>query len=145
MIIDGGDCDFGIESTILDCTKDIPVILREGSISILDIKNCIGNCLYKDASHKNINHPGMDLKHYSPTKPTYLIENDLNIDKFEIIDYRIYDSAKNFAKHLYSALHKLDEDVLVKNIYILNPPNTIEWSAVKERIQRACSSKNNRY
>lgn len=138
LIIDGGDCDFGIESTILDCTGQFPVILREGSITADQIKECVGSCLMKDSKTNKIYHPGMDLKHYAPIKKTYLIEDAKFIVKAnELIDYRKYPSAKDFTKNFYNHLHMLDEDSSVESIYILKPPSTPEWSAVTERIVRA--------
>ena len=41
LILDGGPCNLGIESTIVDCTGDEPVIIRQGAISEKDILNCI--------------------------------------------------------------------------------------------------------
>ncbi len=72
-IIDGGNCDVGLESTVLDVTGDIPIILRPGKITGEQIKECVGVC-ETDAAIKGASidtsgiarSPGMKYKHYAP-------------------------------------------------------------------------------
>lgn len=83
MIIDGGPCKFGIESTIVDFTSNIPVILRPGSITKYDLEQCL-NCevyeKYSLDSQNNVNFPpkapGMKYKHYSPSAKVFIICGD---------------------------------------------------------------------
>lgn len=80
-IVDGGSCKVGVESTIVDLTSEIPLILRPGGVTIEDIEKCIGKVnLHKtvldpktkvDVAHA----PGMKYKHYSPKAKVVLIEN----------------------------------------------------------------------
>ena len=80
-IIDGGPCQVGVESTVVDVLCDPPAILRPGGISIEQIKACQGwqDVLvgYKDTSQAVLGPraPGMKYKHYSPKAPVILAES----------------------------------------------------------------------
>lgn len=75
LILDGGESKGGIESTVLDCTGDIPVILRSGLITREMIEKEVGACgeyAYKEGGAARS--PGMKYKHYSPKCRTALFE-----------------------------------------------------------------------
>ena len=80
-IILGGDCTFGLESTVLDLTNDIPVILRPGSVTKEDLENIIGKvnidpALEKKEDNIKAKAPGMKYKHYSPNADVYIISGN---------------------------------------------------------------------
>ncbi|MDE7295993.1 MAG: threonylcarbamoyl-AMP synthase [Clostridia bacterium] len=67
LILDGGACDGGIESTVLDCTGEIPVILRAGLVTREMIKSVVGACgVYEKKAGERPKSPGMAYKHYAP-------------------------------------------------------------------------------
>ena len=67
LILDGGACSGGIESTVLDCTGEIPQILREGLVTREMIAEVTGQCtVYRAKSGERPKSPGMAYKHYSP-------------------------------------------------------------------------------
>lgn len=74
--IDGGSCEIGIESTILDLTEEVPTILRPGAISQQDIEKIIDKPIKSFSGHvdENIPHksPGLQKKHYAPDIPIRL-------------------------------------------------------------------------
>lgn len=77
MILDGGACDIGVESTVVDGLSAPPVILRPGGISIDKIKQCAGwedaKIGYVDGAESGVPRaPGMKYKHYSPTASVLL-------------------------------------------------------------------------
>ncbi len=72
-ILDGGACDVGLESTIIDLTTDQPAILRVGGIPQADIEACIGPVHMAQADGQ-IKAPGMLLRHYAPRSPLILTE-----------------------------------------------------------------------
>jgi L-threonylcarbamoyladenylate synthase len=85
-ILDGGPCDVGVESTVVDGLSDPPAILRPGGISIEQLRTCPGweNVIvgYKDASEGSANGaapraPGMKYRHYSPAATVVLYESGL--------------------------------------------------------------------
>ncbi len=69
LILDGGECDVGIESTVLDLTTDIPTILRPGAITAEMIADALGQV----SSNGNVigvaKSPGMKYTHYAPKVP----------------------------------------------------------------------------
>lgn len=67
LILDGGACEGGIESTVLDCTGEIPVILRAGLVTREMIAEVSGDCgVYTMQAGEKPKSPGMAYKHYSP-------------------------------------------------------------------------------
>ncbi len=92
-IIDGGNCDEGIESTIIDMSGDIPMILRPGTITKEDLEEVIGKVELDEsligASTKIAKAPGMKYKHYAPKAKVYIIKNkgETNLISREIKNY----------------------------------------------------------
>ena len=77
LILDGGKCEGGIESTVLDVTGEIPVILRKGLITAEMIKEVVGECVYaEERAGEKVKSPGMKYSHYTPNCQTYLFERD---------------------------------------------------------------------
>ena len=75
MILDGGRSEGGIESTVLDVTGDVPVILRKGLITAEMIKSVVGACEYAgENSDLNKRSPGTKYRHYCPKTHTKLFE-----------------------------------------------------------------------
>ena len=75
MILDGGRSEGGIESTVLDVTGDVPIILRKGLITAEMIKSVVGACEYAgDDSDLNKRSPGTKYRHYCPKTETKLFE-----------------------------------------------------------------------
>ncbi len=89
LILDGGACGGGIESTVLDCTGEVPQILREGLVTREMIAAVAGDCkLYRAQAGEKPKSPGMAYKHYSPRcRTAYFTEREGAI--------RAYDEEKN--------------------------------------------------
>ena len=79
LILDGGACSGGIESTVLDCTEELPLILREGLVTREMIASVVGDCgVYHAQKGEQPKSPGMAYKHYSPRcKTAYYLAEDL--------------------------------------------------------------------
>ena len=80
-IVLGGDSNFGLESTVLDVTSDIPMILRPGSITKEDLEKVIGEVLIdpslaKKEDNKKAKAPGMKYTHYSPDADVYIVSGN---------------------------------------------------------------------
>lgn len=98
LILDGGNSVGGIESTVLDCTGEKPVILRSGLITREMIAKVAGECreyVYKDGMRALS--PGMKYKHYSPACRTCLFNSD-ELDK-AVVKYK-EESAKGVKAYL---------------------------------------------
>lgn len=77
LILDGGKCTGGIESTVLDVTTETPIILRSGLITYDMIKSVVGKCAYSDSKPTDkIKSPGVKYKHYSPKCQTALFKRN---------------------------------------------------------------------
>ncbi|TKA44486.1 hypothetical protein B0A54_05231 [Friedmanniomyces endolithicus] len=80
-ILDGGPCDVGVESTVVDGLCDPPLILRPGGVSAEQLRSCAGwenvQIGYKNAAETEGSQPrapGMKYRHYSPRAPVVLFE-----------------------------------------------------------------------
>lgn len=77
LILDGGPCHFGVESTIVDCTSDIPTILRPGAVTREMLTEVVGKVNLDPAlagANTVPKAPGMKYTHYAPKAPLTLIE-----------------------------------------------------------------------
>ncbi len=83
MILDGGPATVGVESTVLDITGDVPMILRPGGITPSQIKSVLGTVLYdpalnaRNAENSVPKSPGMKYRHYSPKAQMFIIDGEL--------------------------------------------------------------------
>lgn len=78
-IVDGGHTGVGMESTIVDCTGDIPVILRPGGVTKEQIRALIGDVIdhaEKETESDRPQAPGMKYTHYAPAVPLVLVKGD---------------------------------------------------------------------
>ncbi|WMJ78139.1 MULTISPECIES: L-threonylcarbamoyladenylate synthase [unclassified Sedimentibacter] len=82
MIIDGGSTDIGLESTVVDMTSEVPMILRPGRVTGEEIKDLLGDCKYDPAIIKSSEKivpksPGQKYRHYSPKAKVILYKGDI--------------------------------------------------------------------
>lgn len=80
-IVLGGDSNFGLESTVLDLTSEIPMILRPGSITKEDLESVLGKVeldpsLAKKEDNKKAKAPGMKYTHYSPDADVFIVSGN---------------------------------------------------------------------
>jgi len=76
LILDGGNSEVGIESTIVDLTGDCPTVLRPGHITKEQIAAVLGEAKNYSGKVSEALAPGMKYKHYSPTVPCYLVKRE---------------------------------------------------------------------
>jgi L-threonylcarbamoyladenylate synthase len=166
LIVDGGQSQVGIESTVLDLTVSPPRILRPGTIHAGPLAAVIGKIEHRtsDIGHPVPRSPGLLKKHYSPKAKLILlnwrdeeeleskIENlKLKIKNCHIIAHTQIPSGENlggvsviphdaeaFARALYAELHSCDE-AGAEWIVVEAPPETPEWSGIADRLRRAAS------
>ncbi len=158
VILDGGECSMGLESTIIGFADNQPILYRHGAISVEDIEKLVGKVLINtNNSGTDLTAPGMLSRHYSPTTATHLTDNVTEYIKlFEgkkiglllfkesvtaehITHQEILSKSGNMneaAKELYAALHRLDKlnlDVIIAERF----PDYELGKTINDRLQRA--------
>ncbi len=162
LVLDGGPCPVGIESTIIDCTRGEPVLLRPGHITRVQIEAACGRAvLDKDAIAQAAPRASGTLEsHYAPRAKVRLMAaqdidaklqalgphaNNLGVwsavrpDAGAGVVWRAQaQSAEQAAHDLFSVLRDLDARG-VSQIWVQLPPDTPEWEGVRDRLQRAAA------
>ena len=158
VILDGGECEKGLESTIIGFEENQPVLFRLGAISIEDIEKVTGKVLLKTrGSGTDLTAPGMLSRHYSPATDTYLTDNITeylklyrdkkiglllfkdSVQRNGIFHQEVLSKSGDLteaAKELYAALHRLDKlnlDVIIAERF----PDIGLGTTINDRLQRA--------
>jgi L-threonylcarbamoyladenylate synthase len=142
LILDGGPCSVGIESTVLDLSRDVPAILRPGAIRREQIEEVIGarvefKQLVTEVTSPAVA-PGQQARHYAPRTPAFRIAPSqiamLDLTNAAVLDLTL--DPESYARNFYARLRMLDRQDL-KSIYIVMPPDAPQWAAVRDRIFRA--------
>ena len=164
LVLDGGPCQVGIESTIVDCTRGVPVLLRPGAISRDDIERACGQRpLSKDELPAlTPRASGTLLAHYAPTAQVRLMDarqlqagldvlgkdakrlavyarTALATPSSQVLLRRMPQDAAGAARELFSALRDFD-DAGVALIWVETPPDSPDWEGVRDRLARAAAA-----
>ncbi|HET9012632.1 MAG TPA: L-threonylcarbamoyladenylate synthase [Gemmatimonadaceae bacterium] len=160
MILDGGACPIGIESTIVDLSGDRPTLLRPGSITRLALEQVLGGPVAEpggDAPRAS----GRLERHYAPRTPLEVVPVDrLGSRLAALFHLRVAvlapaavlqtlraqpafrlsapEDPVAYARDLYANLHRLDE-AGAERIVVAAPPAGGEWDAIHDRLKRARS------
>ncbi|HEY8048354.1 MAG TPA: L-threonylcarbamoyladenylate synthase [Ramlibacter sp.] len=163
LVLDGGPCDVGIESTIVDCTREGPVLLRPGMITTTQIEQACGERLRTAAElqHAAPRAPGTLESHYAPNAKVRLmgaaqlqaaldvLGHDaprlavysrviLRTPSGGVIRRRMPDDAGETARQLFAVLRDFDAQG-AGLIWVEMPPDTPEWAGVRDRLRRAAA------
>lgn len=164
LVLDGGACEVGIESTIVDCTRGVPVLLRPGAITRDDIARACGQrpLSKEELSANTPRASGTLLAHYAPNAKVRLmdarqLQSALDILGSEGKNIAVYHrsplkcTAKGItlrampqqalatARELFGTLRDFDE-IGAQLIWIETPPDTADWEGVRDRLQRAAAA-----
>ena len=150
LILDGGDCQVGVESTIVLATGSQPVILRPGAVTAADIKRITG----VEVSEETTNIPrvsGALDSHYSPTAQVILITDGFQTELESnagflalaqtptptgLVRLATPTTIEDFAHELYSSL-RAGDDLKLKTIYVVPPSGDGLAQAINDRLNRA--------
>lgn len=139
LILDGGPCTVGVESTVLDLSGEIPTILRPGGISLEELRTVIPNVQRaaprqfahtEETEQEALQAPGQMLIHYAPSVPAYLFEGEeIAIQKAMLTEIRRYQGQQKTVGVLIA-----DEDLPAflysgARIYTLGPLAAVEQIA----------------
>ncbi|MDA3956707.1 L-threonylcarbamoyladenylate synthase [Oceanispirochaeta sp.] len=154
MILDGGACRVGVESTVLDLTREHPIILRPGGLTRQEIESVLGPVDLFNRTSTSPTAPGQLEMHYSPRKPLHVVEDLTTLpDKGSAGALIFSDSSRaegfahseilapsgnvlEAASRLFSALHSLDQQD-ISCIYAEFIPEEGLGQAVMDRIYKA--------
>jgi L-threonylcarbamoyladenylate synthase len=165
MILDGGPCQVGIESTVLSLAGDRPILLRPGGIARSALEAIVGRIAFATEAAEGAHpSPGMHARHYSPRTSLVLVSEGklpekgrgiylqhtnparaaaprsrLASARHSIRTIQMPESPKDYAAALYERLHQADE-AEADWIAVDRPPNTPEWEAILDRLGRAATN-----
>jgi L-threonylcarbamoyladenylate synthase len=146
QILDGGACDVGVESTIIDCTEDLPKILRPGAITMQMIEE--STRLQVDAAVEEpvIRVSGSLDSHYAPVATVVLDQSPVEGQGFiamadvvaadGVVRLAAPTSHEEFAHDLYAALRAADEQGLA-TVIVQQPQGDGIAIAIRDRLKRA--------
>jgi len=155
-ILDGGECEVGVESTIVGFDNNNPVIYRLGGLDIKEIESEIGKVILREYSSSNPQAPGMLTSHYSPRKKVILgnieelliefkehkkgvlLYNNKSIETENKFVLTPSNNIREAAKNLFSALRSMDQ-LNVDLILAEYAPNEGLGLAINDRLMRAAS------
>jgi len=164
LVLDGGACQVGIESTIVDCSRGVPVLLRPGTLTRQAIEAACGQPL---RSPHELEQPaprasGTLEAHYAPYARVRLMDakalqqaldvlgadaagiatwsrSILRTRSANVLRRRMPDDAAETARQLFAVLREFDAQG-VKLIWIEQPPDLPEWEGVRDRLRRAAAA-----
>ena len=152
LILDGGPCAVGVESTIIDCTQRLPVIIRPGEVSREMIEELLSTKLpIFDTQSNQIKAPGLITSHYSPNAKVFLTGTPAPGDGLiapigiktpdEVIRLAAPKNNTDYAHALYNALRQGDA-LGIKNIYAVLADDIGVGIAINDRLRKAASTDN---
>jgi L-threonylcarbamoyladenylate synthase len=130
LVLDGGPCSVGIESTVISLVGERARILRPGMISQPEIEAVIGPVEVGTGAES----PGQHPRHYSPRTPVILGDAPATGRGYRVEGMPSDPAA--YAERLYGLLHELDAEGY-DWIAIKPPPDTPDWAGVRDRLMRA--------
>lgn len=151
-IVDGGDSEIGLESTIVDCRSEVPKILRPGAITEEMIRGVVASV--ESLPTSDIRVSGALEKHYSPAAQVRIVTSIDEVDStMSLVGFIALEQVPTpsgairlamprnedeFAQALYGALRRADE-LNLQEVFIIAPENTGIGIAIRDRIQRAAN------
>lgn len=156
LILDGGACAEGLESTVLDLSN-APVILRAGAITRRAIEDVLGrpirtapSLLEERADHPTLRSPGLLKKHYAPRTPLRLEARDVAPDEALLafgptppdggvttLNLSPAGDLQEAAHRLFDSLHSLDKTKNIRAIAVMPIPKKGLGLAINDRLRRA--------
>lgn len=152
LLLDGGPCEVGLESTIIDLSRTAPVLLRPGGVRLEQIEEALGAAIQVSP---NIARPtqideqaprvsGSLAAHYAPLTPTRLVSSEqfavlMNAPAAHlghVVGLALEGDPQTYGAALYARLRALDQRG-AREIWIEHPPADPAWLAVLDRLQRA--------
>jgi L-threonylcarbamoyladenylate synthase len=146
QILDGGPCDVGVESTIIDCTGDVPKILRPGAITKQMVAESTGLEVIEAVDESAIRVSGSLEAHYAPVATVLLDQSPVPGQGFiamagimagdGVVRLAAPNSHDEFARVIYSALRAADQ-LGLETVVVIQPQGDGIAIAIRDRLKRA--------
>jgi L-threonylcarbamoyladenylate synthase len=146
LILDGGPCPGGLESTVVDVYGPTPRLLRPGLVTLDQLTAVVGDVVLGSAvSGGPMPSPGMLTRHYAPRTAlecaatpaeAEFLANLYETAGLRVARYAVPDDPTAAAARLYADLHALDAGGFDRIIVAL-PPDVENWRAIRDRLTRA--------
>jgi L-threonylcarbamoyladenylate synthase len=146
QILDGGSCEVGVESTIIDCTGDVPKILRPGAVTDVMIEESTGKPVIGTVKNSAIRVSGSLEAHYAPAATVVLDQSPVAGQGFiamadiatpeGVVRLAAPKSYEEFARVLYAAFRQADE-VGLQTVVVVQPVADGIGVAIRDRLQRS--------
>jgi L-threonylcarbamoyladenylate synthase len=143
LVLDGGPCPIGVESTIVDCTVDPPQVLRPGGIPTEQIEALLHGQLAAASGPSRAS--GMLASHYAPAAQVLLVDDSVAADHLArqhpgaVVLDRTHDLLE-YARHLYADLRAADERGAVIVVAVM-PPAAGLGHAIRDRLTKAAAGR----
>ena len=148
LILDGGPCSVGLESTVIDMTTDQPTLLRPGGVTVEDLEIVTGKIWYADGTPEQPRSPGMLARHYAPSLPIHLNAASAKPggallgfgieDQNQSLNLSPEGDLQEAAANLFSMMRLLDTDQYT-SIGVSPIPNQGLGLAINDRLKRAAT------
>jgi L-threonylcarbamoyladenylate synthase len=168
LVLDGGACEGGIESTVVDLCHGAPRVLRPGGIDLAALQAIVPATTIDDGAAPEENapraSPGMDARHYAPRATLLLMPDAAELSRRALAAkaagknvaavvrghvpaelaragvavHALPEDAPGFGAGLFAALHAID-DAGADVVFVLAVPGDEAWRAVRDRLARAAS------
>ncbi|MBU0758468.1 MAG: threonylcarbamoyl-AMP synthase [Nanoarchaeota archaeon] len=142
-VLEGGCCQKGIESTVIEVSTEVPMVLRLGSLSVEDIEKCIGKVEIATETSE-VKSPGMKYRHYAPDAKLILVEGDENAVDEKIKELSLkYKGSMTLKREdvapekLFAVLRKIETAIVI----CPSVPEIGLGKAVMDRLRRAASER----
>ncbi len=144
LVLDGGPCRLGLESTIVDCTLEPPMVLRPGGVPLEQLDEVLGRPLDRAAAGPS-RAPGMLPSHYAPACALELVDDaarararvaSLTAGGRRADVHDPGDDLEAYARDLYAALRRADAEGLATLVVVKPPDRGLGW-AINDRLGRA--------
>ncbi len=169
-IVDGGPTGYGLESTVVDCTRDVPMILRPGGVTREDLEKVAGVVEVDPAlisDNEVPRSPGLKYRHYAPDAPLSLVEGSsaflqekikeveeeglkagvITVDELiheihadHVISYGSKDNIKEVAAKLYDTLRRADK-LEADVLFSVTFPKKGVGTAIMNRLEKAAGGR----
>jgi len=149
-ILQGDPTQIGLESTVVDCTGDVPMLLRQGVVSLAELRAVVPETIqYTSVAGEAPRSPGLKHRHYSPTAEVYIVDSKFEISNLQSVAFiglneprnragliKECESVEEYAHSLFEFFRECDRRG-IETIYCEEVPTAGIGAALMDRLMRA--------